>query len=284
LFAKSCKELDVTRVEEMDTGLVRKALAFLEGKPFRNLRMAWALRKWGPFDLGLAEQGRYLLASDERGLRGVLFYDNQGMWRLAAAGETALALAEQALLLWGTPQLLAGLEEEVDALLDGIEVLARAVEHREEEVTLSLSAEGFRPCSAGGELAGDGDLEDLVALERMLQFELLGSCAEDWVIRSRMLRSLEDSAALVRCDGRVVAKAEIEASTPGADELGGVYTLQGMRRRGFASSACTLVCAASLARGKRVRLETQRDNAAAIGMYESLGFEKVWPHLVVRFG
>jgi hypothetical protein len=283
LFAKSCKELDVTRVEELDTGQVRNALAFMEGDPFRNLRMVWAMRKWGPFNLGLAEQGRYLLAGGDRGLCGVLLCDNQGMWRLAAAGETAQALAERALFTWGMPRLLAGPEEEVEVLLDGIASLARAVEHREEEVTLSLCAEDFHPCRAGGELAGDGDLDDLVALERMLQLELLGSCAEDWVIRSQMLRALEATAALVRCDGRVVAKAEIEASTPGADELGGVYTVRGMRRRRFASSASTLVCESSLAQGKKVRLETQRDNTTAIALYESLGFKKVWPHLVVRF-
>ncbi len=279
----SGKEKDVTRVEEMDIGQVKRTLAFLEREPFRNLRMVWALRKWGPFDMGLAEQGRYLLADDDRGLCGVLLFNNQGLWRLAAAGETARALAERALFLWGTPRLLAGPEEEVEALLDGIASLARAVEHREEEVTLSLNAEDFRPCHAGGELAGDGDLDDLVALERMLHFELLGSCAEDWVIRSQMLRALEAAAALVRCGGRVVAKAEIEASTPSADELGGVYTVQGMRRKRFASCACTLVCAQSLAQGKKVRLETQRDNIASIRLYESLGFKKVWPHLVMRF-
>jgi GNAT superfamily N-acetyltransferase len=280
----SGEERDMTRIEELNTGQVRKALAFLEEEPFRNLRMVWAMRRWGPFDLGLAEQGRYLLAGDDQGLCGVLFCNNQGMWRLAAAGETARALAEQALSMWDMPRLLAGPEEEVEALLGAIKPLARAVEHREEEVTLSLSGEDFRPCkAAGGMLAGDGDLDDLVALERMLQLELLGSCAEEWVVRSQMLRATEAAAALVRYGGRVVAKAELEASTPGADELGGVYTVQGMRRRRFASSACSLVCAPSLARGNRVRLETQRDNTASIRLYESLGFKRAWPHLVVRF-
>lgn len=271
------------RIDELESGRVRQALVFMEREPLGNLRMVWALRTWGLFNLGLAEQGHYLAAVDTQGIYGLLLHNNNDMWRLAAAGETARALAEEALFRWGLPHVLAGPEDEVEALLEGVPSLARAVEHREEEVTLSLSAEDFHTRRVGGEPACEEDLEDLVALERMLQTELLGSCAEGWIIRSQMMRALEGSAALVRCDGRVVAKAEIEAATPRVDELGGVYTVPDMRRRRFASSACTLVCASSLAQGKKVRLETQRDNEVAIELYERLGFKRLWPHLAVRF-
>lgn len=262
----------------------KEALTFLEQDPVVNLRIVWALRRWGLFDLGLAEQGSYLVARGSRGIRGLLLLNNQGMMRVAARGDTARALVDRALSEWDMPEVLAGPEEEVEELLDGVEGLARAVVHREEEVSLTLSRDDFIPFWGGAEQAGDEDLGSLAILEKLLHEELLGSAPENWVIRTQLRRALEDgAAALVRWDGRPVAKAQIEASTPLADELGGVITVADRRRCGFAAAACTLVCERSLSLGKTVRLETQRDNEAAISLYRGLGFRELFPHLAVRF-
>ena len=272
------------RCEELRVGQVREALSFLERDPVRNLRPLWALRRWGPFNLGLAEQGGYLAAWDGGGMRGLLFLNNQGMMRIAARGGVAVALVGQALSSWGVPRVLAGPEEEVEEVLGAVRELAKAVEHREEEVSMALSAEDFVPRGGGAEPACEDDLEQLVDLERMLHRDLLGSCPQAWAVRLQMRRSLEGgAAAVVRHGGKAVAKAEIEAATPRADELGGVYTMPEHRRRGHAAAACSLLCGASLERGRAVRLETQRDNTAALSLYRELGFKVLWPHLAVRF-
>lgn len=272
------------RFEEVGYEQGEEALSFLRREPVRNLRIIWALSRWGLFDLGLPEQGRLMAARGPGGIEGLLFLNNQGLWRLAAQGERALGLAGEALARWGMPEVLAGPEDEIEALLEGIEALRDGVAYREKEVSLLLGAGAFRPRRGEARLAGEADLEDLVLLEGMMQDELLGSRAEPWVIRSQMRRAVEGgAAALVRRDGRAVSKAEMEATTRRADELGGVYTLPSCRGRGFAAWACTLVCESSLNRGKEVRLETQRDNRAALSFYGGLGFRVLWPHLAVRF-
>jgi predicted GNAT family acetyltransferase len=123
-----------------------------------------------------------------------------------------------------------------------------------------------------------------VDLERALQWDLLGNVSKEWAMRLQMLRLVEEEAsAVVRDGGRVVAKAELEALTPRADELGGVYTAPDYRRRGYAAAVCSLLCSRSLSHGKTVRLETQKDNRPAIALYRKLGFRELWPHLVISF-
>lgn len=280
------RETDEERhCEELVPGDEQEVLAFLEGDAVKNLRLIWAVRRWGLFNLGLAEQGIFLAARSGGEIRGALFRDNQGLWRMAADGVWAEELVRAALQSWGIPEALAGRRDEVEFLLDRFPELGNAVARREEEVTLVLAARDFAPRGTGrAELAEGEDLQALVGLERALQWDLLGNASKDWAIRLQMLRLVEDGAcAVVREGGRVVAKAQMEAVTPRADELGGVYTAPEHRRRGCAAAACSLLCARSLSRGKTVRLETQMDNRAAISLYRGLGFRELWPHLVVSF-
>ncbi len=272
------------QLEELRPGDERKALAFLEADPVRNLRIIWALRRWGLFNLGLPEQGKYMFALLNGDIFGISFFNNLGLLRLAAPQDASLVLVERCLLYWGSPGLLVGPEDEVDYILSHFSVLESAVEHVEEEVSMILSADDFRPHRKKASLALLEDVEALASLERLMQLEMLGNCAAEWVIRSQMLRAVEGGvAALVMHRGHAVAKAEMDATTPSVDELGGVFTLPSKRGKGYAGACCSFLCRLSLDAGKQIRLETQRENSMALSLYSKLGFQTLWPHVAVRF-
>lgn len=271
--------------ELVEPGEERELLSFLERDPVANLRLVWTVRRWGLLNLGLAEQGAFLAVRSGGRIRGVLFRDNLGLWRTAAGADEARFLVRSAMDLWGPPVAMTGRREEVEGILADFPELSGAVVRREEEVSLVLEPGDFVPRKPElAEEAEEEDLESLAGLERSFQLEYMGSVSRDWEIRLRMLRLVEaGAAALARWEGKPAAKAEMEAVTPRADELGGVYTLPRFRRRGLAAAVCSLLCSRSLSRGKVVRLEAREDNHAAISLYRSLGFRELWPHLVVVF-
>lgn len=258
-------------------------LAFLEREPVRNLRIVYPLRRYGFLNLGLPEQGSYLVLRRGGAVRGVLFRDNLGLVRWYAAKQEAEVLMEGALERWGMPLALAGEEGETVYLVDRFPELQERVEHWEEELSMVLEPTAFRGPEDGADRAGEGDLLDWIELEKELQLELLGSSSSTHVLRREARMLLEEGRAfLVREGGKAVSKAALEAVSPAADELGGVFTRKHHRGKGYALLACGTACARSLSLGKRVRLETQRDNRAAISLYRRLGFVPLWDHLVVR--
>ena len=79
--------------------------------------------------------------------------------------------------------------------------------------------------------------------------------------------------------GRIVSTAMATAETSTAAMIGGVFTPEPWRNRGYASAAMTHLCAELIAEGKQPCLFY--DNPAAATIYRRLGFEDIGPwHLV----
>jgi predicted GNAT family acetyltransferase len=77
----------------------------------------------------------------------------------------------------------------------------------------------------------------------------------------------------IRIDGRLAAMAGERLRLPGYTEVSGVCTHPDFRGRGLARRLSATVAAHIESRGEQPFLHAWRSNAAAIALYESLGFE-----------
>jgi predicted GNAT family acetyltransferase len=94
-------------------------------------------------------------------------------------------------------------------------------------------------------------------------------------------RKLDEGGRIVvtEDDGRIVSAAQTTVETSGAAMIGGVFTPQPLRNRGYASAAMTHLCAELMSEEKQPCLFY--DNPAAGAIYRRLGFEDIGPwHLV----
>ncbi|MBO4320813.1 MAG: GNAT family N-acetyltransferase [Treponema sp.] len=98
----------------------------------------------------------------------------------------------------------------------------------------------------------------------------------------RLLKK-EDVRALVTDDGKIYAKAQINAKSPHFELVGGVYTVPDQRGKGLASYLMSCIEKEIYSRGKSTVLFANKDNTAALALYRSLGFEYVCGYTISYF-
>jgi hypothetical protein len=94
--------------------------------------------------------------------------------------------------------------------------------------------------------------------------------------RERIRELIEKKRSILRIvDGRIVAKTEYSAVTSEAVQLMGVWTHPKYRRHGLSRELLREVCGHLGRKGKTVTLFVNDFNRPAIGLYESLGFQRI---------
>lgn len=94
--------------------------------------------------------------------------------------------------------------------------------------------------------------------------------------RERVRELIERKRSIIRViDGVIAAKCEFSAVTDEAAQLMGVWTHPRYRRRGLMRGVLREVCGHLFRKGKTVTLFVNDFNKPAIGLYESLGFQRI---------
>ena len=179
------------------------------------------------------------------------------------------------------PRHLVGSEDVTVPFFREYERFGAKLRWSRREVVLALGSRELRAPGPDGErgrveAARESDLAELTANSAEQHREDLREdreAADESAFRQRHAQDLRDGRWwVVRERGRIVFQVHVGAATPRAVQLGGVFVPADMRERGIAKSGVRAICAKLLERHERVTLYCDEDNAAALRVYEHVGF------------
>lgn len=84
-------------------------------------------------------------------------------------------------------------------------------------------------------------------------------------------------------DGDIKAQAYVKASTAKVAQIGGVYTLDEERGRGYCKAITSELCARIIRLGKTPALTVRQDNLPAKRAYEHIGFSWYDRYLIIKY-
>lgn len=269
--------------------------AFFARHPDTTLFLQGNARAAGLVDRGEPQQGSYVAACDGDGAIAALACH---CWNGNVLLEAPVALAElvrAAVAASGRGVTgVIGVDAQARAARRalGLEAVPAMLDSREDLFALSLDAMQVPGPLARGVFRcrspRDEELPGLVAWRHDYRVEAIGErggaalrakSAEEIALSQRLGRQfvLEQAGALV-------AYAAYNAETPACVQIGGVWTPQALRGRGYGRAVVAGALLAARARGVvRSVLFTPTGNAAAQAAYRALGYERVGDYALILF-
>ncbi|MDD2480669.1 MAG: GNAT family N-acetyltransferase [Lutispora sp.] len=126
----------------------------------------------------------------------------------------------------------------------------------------------------------DDEIVDFVINGRAKGFNQIVT-RED-AIKSLVQRGEEEEFIIAEKDGKMVAQACIQTYTPAISQIGGVYTVEEERGKGYCKAIVSEICKRIIAKGKMPTLSVKKNNTPAVRAYTALGFEHYDDYLIVR--
>ncbi len=96
-------------------------------------------------------------------------------------------------------------------------------------------------------------------------------------------RGVEEELLFLMAEGKMTAQAYVQASTDEINQIGGVYTVEGERGKGYCKALVSKLCHTIIKRGKTPTLIVRKNNFSALRAYASLGFTYFDDYLLIKF-
>ncbi|NMM62983.1 GNAT family N-acetyltransferase [Clostridium sp. P21] len=101
--------------------------------------------------------------------------------------------------------------------------------------------------------------------------------------KSLIQREEEEEFIIVQNDDKMVAQACVQTYTSKVCQIGGVYTLESERGKGYCKAVVSEICKRIIDKGKIPTLSARKNNIPAVKAYTALGFQHYDDYLLIRF-
>lgn len=108
------------------------------------------------------------------------------------------------------------------------------------------------------------------------------SATKESIKESLMERGEEEEFIIAEKGGKMVAQACVQTYTPKINQVGGVYTVERERGKGYCKATVSEICSRIIARGKIPTLMVKKNNTPAVKAYTALGFEHYDDYLIAE--
>lgn len=215
-------------------------------------------------------------------LKGILPFYNLGSCIPHFETDAAIPLFAE-LMSQRSLQYLMGMKKIIKPLYEEIKDSKETIEYDESSYYVNKS---FKPFTHDGvnfieATSVDDEIVDFVLDARIKGFNQ--AVTREYIKKSLTQRAAEEDFIIAEKDGKMVAQACIQTYTPQICQIGGVYTVEEERGKGYAKAVVSEICRRIVARGKIPTLAVVKDNTPAVRAYNALGFRHHDDYLIVRF-
>lgn len=180
---------------------------------------------------------------------------------------------------------LLGMHRLVNPLYEGIKNCRKIIEHSDDSYFVNNN---FTPCIMEDVDIRDAsclNLDDVLNFMQEARLKGFGENVTRESVRKTLTQRAEDEnyIFLLR-NGKIAAQACIQTATSKINQIGGVYTTENERGRGYCKAVVSELCRIILSRDRIPTLMVRKDNTPAVKAYKSLGFKHYDDYNLITLG